>query len=158
MDDGSRDGGTGTSESTGNNEPVARRTPPATPVIAPRWLPRVNRRFTNRVQGVWAPHVPPWAVILHVGRNSGRAYETPVLALLRKGTVSVALPYGARSDWVRNIFAAQGCRLRRRGRILELTDPRIVTDGSGGNALPRPMRALAGRVGILVMDEAAPPN
>ncbi|WP_182358236.1 nitroreductase family deazaflavin-dependent oxidoreductase [Tomitella gaofuii] len=136
---------------------AARPTPPATPVVAPHWLPRVNRRFTNRIQGAWAPYLPPWAVILHVGRRSGRSYETPVLAFRHHGSVSVALPYGARADWVRNVVAAQGCRMRRRGKIVELTHPRIVTDGAGSD-LPRPVRMVAGRVAVLVLDETAPPN
>ncbi|GAA4822396.1 nitroreductase family deazaflavin-dependent oxidoreductase [Tomitella cavernea] len=142
---------------TGGSGEAARPTPPATPVVTPRWLPRVNRRFTNRIQGAWAPYLPPWAMVLHVGRSSGRAYETPVLALRHKGSVSVALPYGAQADWVRNVVAAQGCRMRRRGKIVELTNPRIVTDGSSGD-LPRPMHVAAGRVGVLVLDETAPPD
>ena len=39
-----------------------------------------NRVANNRIQGVYAWLVPPWAVILHRGRRSGRAYRTPVLA------------------------------------------------------------------------------
>lgn len=142
-------------------QPSGDRTPPTTRSVAPRWLPAVNRRLTNRVQGTWAPHLPPWAMILHVGRNSGRPYETPVLALRHKSsdgtTVCVALPYGSQTDWVRNVFAAGGCRMRRRGALVDLAGPRIVTN-SADPGLPRALRPIAGRLGVLVLDESVPPN
>ena len=144
---------------TGN--PSGDHRPPTTRSITPRWLPAVNRKVTNRVQGAWAPHLPPWAMILHAGRNSGTPYETPVLALRHRGaggtTVCVALPYGSQTDWVRNVFAAGGCRMRRRGALVELTGPRVVTDRADPG-LPRTMRPIADRLGVLVLDESVPPN
>jgi hypothetical protein len=48
--------------------------------LMPSWLPQVNKLITNPVQGLWAPYVPPYAVIVHRGRTSGRQYRTPVTA------------------------------------------------------------------------------
>lgn len=149
-------------EHTAGRHPVTGRmphdhTPPATRAIAPRWMPQWNRRLTNRVQGAWAPYLPPWAMIQHVGRRSGKAYETPVMALRHRGSYAVALPYGSHTDWVRNVFAAGGCRMRRGGRVVELTRPRVVTDPADG-ALPRALRPVAGRLGVLVLEVAVPPN
>lgn len=45
-----------------------------------RCVARFNKAVNNPVQGLYAWIVPPWAVILHRGRRSGRAYRTPVLA------------------------------------------------------------------------------
>ena len=42
----------------------------------PRSLARFNKKVTNRIQGLWAPWLPPWAVIIHKGR------------LLREGSVN----------------------------------------------------------------------
>ena len=44
----------------------------------PRRLARFNLLVTNRVLGPFARHAPGFAVVLHVGRRSGRTYRTPV--------------------------------------------------------------------------------
>src|SRR5262249_1796055 len=49
----------------------------------PRALARFNRLVTNRVLGVVAPWMPPFAVVVHRGRSSGRVYRTPVWAFRR---------------------------------------------------------------------------
>jgi deazaflavin-dependent oxidoreductase (nitroreductase family) len=93
---------------------------------ASRRLARFNKAVTNRVQGVYAWIVPPWAVILHRGRRSGRAYRTPVLAFRQDRTVIVALLYGEESDWLRNLRGAGGGLIVRAGRTYELDGPRVV--------------------------------
>ena len=45
-----------------------------------RRVAHFNKVVNNRIQSVYAWLVPPWAVILHRGRRSGRSYRTPVLA------------------------------------------------------------------------------
>jgi hypothetical protein len=51
----------------------------------------------------------PFSLVRHVGRTSGRTYETPViLARVPQGFVA-ELTYGAGVDWYRNIVAAGGC-------------------------------------------------
>jgi hypothetical protein len=58
----------------------------------------------------------PFAVIRHVGRRSGRVYETPLLvAPLQDGFV-IEMTYGLEVDWYRNVVAAGECRLLWRGR------------------------------------------
>jgi deazaflavin-dependent oxidoreductase (nitroreductase family) len=115
--------------------------------LMPAWLPAVNRRYVNPVQRLWAPYLPPWALIVHRGRRSGAQHRTPVLAWLAGGSLYVALFYGSRTHWVRNLQAAGGGEAIRRGRRLRLADVRIVRDGAG---LPAPVRLLARRMPILV--------
>jgi hypothetical protein len=91
----------------------------------PRGLARFNRVVTNPVQGVYAWALPPWAVICHRGRKSGRMYRTPVVALRRGGELRVAVLYGEQSDWVRNLLAARGGQVVRGGRTYELIDPHL---------------------------------
>ena len=67
-----------------------------------------NRRVTNRIQGLYAWLLPPWAVILHRGRRSGRLYRTPLFAFRRDGTLVIALLYGEESDWLGNLRAGGG--------------------------------------------------
>ncbi len=51
----------------------------------------------------------PFSLVRHVGRTSGRTYETPViLARVPQGFVA-ELTYGTGVNWYRNIVAAGGC-------------------------------------------------
>src|SRR5881392_3359698 len=91
-----------------------------------RRVARFNSTINNRLQGVYAWLVPPWAVILHRGRRSGRSYRTPVLAFRQDRTLVIALLYGEESDWLRNLRTAAGGRVVRMGRTFELREPRVV--------------------------------
>jgi deazaflavin-dependent oxidoreductase (nitroreductase family) len=100
----------------------------------PRRVARFNRVVTNPIQGTWAWLLPPWAVILHRGRRSGRLYRTPVVASARGRRFRVAILYGGNSDWVLNLLAGEG-RVVRRGRTYPLTGVRVVPGGPSGSIL-----------------------
>ena len=121
-------------------------------MVLPRALARFNKKVTNRVQGLWAPWLPPWAVIIHKGRKSGRAYETPVLAFRSGPRLCVILFYGDHAEWVRNVSAAGSAQVRRRGRLGSITNPR-VTDRTDP-AVPAALRRLVGSLRVLVADFA----
>jgi deazaflavin-dependent oxidoreductase (nitroreductase family) len=120
----------------------------------PRSLARFNRVVTNRVQGVYAWALPPWAVICHRGRRTGRLYRTPVMAVRRRGIVGVAVMYGERSDWVLNVLAG-GAEVVRGGRTYELRNPRLVSRADG-NSLPLAARRLAGVTEKVLVAELGP--
>ena len=94
----------------------------------PTWVARLNRRFTNRLVRSIAGRVPFWAIVRHTGRRSGASYRTPVTLFRRDGRYVIALTYGRDRDWVKNVLAAGGCEVETRGRTVQLTDPRIITD------------------------------
>ncbi|WP_067540600.1 nitroreductase family deazaflavin-dependent oxidoreductase [Nocardia crassostreae] len=119
--------------------------------IAPAWLPRVNRLVTNRLVGLTAGKLPPYTVIHHVGRKSGRAFRTPVAGVYRDGLFLVPLLYGDRSDWVRNVLAADGAEVTYRGRTRKLTTPRVL-DAAGAATLPEPAHLFTRLVKILVAE------
>jgi hypothetical protein len=51
----------------------------------------------------------PFSLIRHVGRMSGRTYETPViLAQVPEGFIA-ELSYGDKVDWYRNVIVADEC-------------------------------------------------
>jgi deazaflavin-dependent oxidoreductase (nitroreductase family) len=116
------------------------------------WMPAVNKRLVNPVQRLWAPWLPPWAVIVHRGRRSGREYRTPVLAWRSGSALYVVLYYGTRAHWVRNLVAAGGGEVVRRGRRSRLAGVRIVRDGSA--ELPRTVRAVSRGLPVLVAELA----
>ncbi|MBI5310847.1 MAG: nitroreductase family deazaflavin-dependent oxidoreductase [Actinobacteria bacterium] len=94
----------------------------------PRRVARFNKYVTNPLQSQWAWLLPPYAIILHSGRRSHRPYRTPVMARFKRDNVQVRVLYGKESDWVRNLLAADGGEIVRRGRTFRLEDPRL--DGS----------------------------
>ncbi len=98
---------------------------------APRRLARFNSVVTNRIQGVYAWLVPPWTVILHRGRRSGRPYRTPVLAFRVHRGLIVPVLYGEESDWLRNLEKSGG-HVVRAGRTFAVKPPRVVDSDAAG--------------------------
>jgi deazaflavin-dependent oxidoreductase (nitroreductase family) len=125
-----------------------------------RGVARFNKRATNPVQGLYAWLVPPWAVILHRGRRSGRQFRTPLFAFRRGRTLVIALLYGEESDWLRNL--RNGGHVVRAGRTFIVGAPEIIETREAGSLLgrlSRPERAycrLAERLAILELGEQLP--
>jgi deazaflavin-dependent oxidoreductase (nitroreductase family) len=115
------------------------------PTLARR-IAYVNKHFTNRLTRPLAPHVPGFGVVAHVGRRSGRTYETPINVFRRPDGLLVALTYGRNSDWVRNVVAAGGCELTTRGRHYRLTGPEVFRDPRR-EAVPRLVRQVLRLIG-----------
>jgi len=105
--------------------------------LMPGWLPKVNERIVNPVQRLWAPWLPPWALIVHTGRRSGIEHRTPVLALRSGDALVVVLYYGSRTQWIRNLEAAGGGAVVRAGRRRAITGTRMVRDPAALPALAR---------------------
>ena len=63
----------------------------------PRWLAHINKRIFNpgRVRKGEYP------VVTHVGRSSGRSYQTPLDAYPTKTGYVLVARYGPESDWVK---------------------------------------------------------
>ena len=106
----------------------------------PRFMRNVNRVATNPILRTVAWLVPPLAVVHHVGRKSGRAYRTPVVAFHGDAGVVIPMTYGRDVDWARNIVRARGCELERGGRRIVLRDPRIVGFDRAARRLPAALR------------------
>jgi deazaflavin-dependent oxidoreductase (nitroreductase family) len=104
----------------------------------PRWVAKVNRRFTNHLARPLATHAPGFGVVVHSGRKSHRVYRTPVNVFGTPDGYVIALTYGADSDWVRNVLAAGECGLEVRGRVEHVAVGAVVHDESAAR-VPRPV-------------------
>jgi len=80
-----------------------------------RWLAAFNLAVTNRISSRFAPRLPGFGIVTHVGRKSGRVYRTPVNVFRAPNGFLIALTYGRESEWVKNVLAAGGCELETRG-------------------------------------------
>jgi len=87
-----------------------------------RWLAHINKRVFNPME-VRRGARP---VLIHTGRSSGKTYRTPLDAhRLPDGYLFIPL-YGPRTDWVKNVLAAQAAQLSIDGHEIELQSPRLV--------------------------------
>ncbi len=124
-----------------------------------RGVARFNKRVTNRIQGLYAWLVPPWTVIIHRGRRSGRQYRTPLLAFRRGRTLIIALLYGEETEWLRNLRAGGG-HVIRAGRTFVVGAPEVVATSEAASlfASLSPERAycrLAEKVAMLDLETPA---
>ncbi|MBO0865449.1 MAG: nitroreductase family deazaflavin-dependent oxidoreductase [Mycobacterium sp.] len=97
----------------------------------PQRLARFNRHVTNPVQRMWAGWLPSFGILEHVGRRSGKQYRTPLNVFKAevdgKPGVAIMLTYGPDRDWLKNLNAAGGGRMRRNAKTFGVTGPRTVT-------------------------------
>jgi deazaflavin-dependent oxidoreductase (nitroreductase family) len=105
---------------------------------------RLNRSLTNpRVMRTAGTDATQTSVIQHVGRTSDRAYETPVDTIPATTGFLIALPYGTRADWVRNILASGSATVVTHGERFDVARPTIVaTDDVAGQIPAKTMRTL----------------
>ncbi len=89
----------------------------------PRLLAHLNKRFLNpkELKKGGRP------VLTHVGRSSGKTFETPLDAHPVDGGFIFFPLYGSESDWVKNILTAKAARLTIEGRLVDLVSPRLIT-------------------------------
>ncbi|QKE84749.1 nitroreductase family deazaflavin-dependent oxidoreductase [Arthrobacter sp. NEB 688] len=107
----------------------------------PNALRSVNKHVTNRLTVHLVGH-GSFAEVEHVGRRSGRTYRNPVNAFRDGDRVTFALTYGPRVDWLRNVRAAGGCRLRLGGQVLTLGAPVDLDPAEGLRRMPAPARVV----------------
>ena len=66
------------------------------------------------------------SVIRCCGRKSGRPYETPVVPVPTNDGFVIALPYGSRTNWLRNVLASGSATIVHEGYTYAGDQPEIV--------------------------------
>jgi deazaflavin-dependent oxidoreductase (nitroreductase family) len=94
--------------------------------LFPVLRPLYKRVFNPRALRDAAGGNTRWAVLHHVGRRSGVAYDTPIDAQLTPEGAVIPLVYGPSVDWCRNVRAAGRCTLTVGGEDLAFTAPQVV--------------------------------
>jgi deazaflavin-dependent oxidoreductase (nitroreductase family) len=112
-----------------------------------RWVAAFNLAITNRVTSPFAPRLPGFGLITHVGRKSGRLYRTPVNVFRTSDGFMIALTYGQEAHWVQNILSAGGCRLETRRMVYQLSTPTLVHDPTRAR-FPFPVRIILRIIGV----------
>jgi deazaflavin-dependent oxidoreductase (nitroreductase family) len=84
----------------------------------------------------------PFALVRHVGRRSGRVYETPVILARVPGGFVAELTYGPDVDWYKNIVAAGGCTVLHHGTEYPIDAISPLSPERGLAAYPNPARLV----------------
>jgi deazaflavin-dependent oxidoreductase (nitroreductase family) len=115
----------------------------------PNGIRTFNKYVTNRLlRGFVHLSLGPFAIIRHVGRRSGRPYETVIwIWPLGEGFV-IALTYGKAVDWYRNMQAAGGGTVFWHKRAYAVEKPEPMEINNALPAFPAFLRPIFRRVGM----------
>jgi deazaflavin-dependent oxidoreductase (nitroreductase family) len=107
-----------------------------------------NKHIFNRLVRTFAGVSPtPFAIIRHVGRRSGKRYETPIIVEPMQDGFVIALTYGPGVDWYRNVSAAEHSTLLWHSHVYVLEKPQVIERATGLQAFPPPFRQILGKLG-----------
>ena len=88
-----------------------------------RRLTQVTRPLAMRSAGT---ETSGTSIVRHVGRRSGRTYQTPVVAAEHDENVLIALPYGEGTDWAKNVLASGKATVVTQGRTYGVDQPQVI--------------------------------
>jgi deazaflavin-dependent oxidoreductase (nitroreductase family) len=114
----------------------------------PRGFARFNRKIANPVVRLAAGRLPPFAIVRHRGRVSGREYRTPVVAFRTRDGLLIGVLYGTGSDWVKNVLAADRADVTRLGHAQGYRRPRLVGGQEAAHLVPAAIRAPFRLLGV----------
>ncbi len=108
----------------------------------PSIVAKANRRIVNPVFRQFAGKIPPFAIVEHRGRKSGKLFRTPLMVFPAGDEMLVALTYGKDADWVKNIVAAGECTMEYRQQRIALTAPRLSRTNPNDQPFPFLVRTV----------------
>lgn len=117
---------------------------PAAPQSLSWRFARLTAPMTRLLAGRRFP--PIWAVVHHRGRKSCRALAVPIAVIATPDVFIVNLPWGAGTNWVRNVQAAGGCVLRWKGRDHQVSAPQLLDEAAARPYYGRLTWAIAQRL------------
>jgi deazaflavin-dependent oxidoreductase (nitroreductase family) len=110
------------------------------PRIRRAWLTLIKHTLNPLTRWLARSSIGPFSLIRHVGRRSGKAYESPLIVAPIRGGFMIELTYGPDVDWHKNIVAAGGCTVVRRGQAYEIDRIARVDTATGLAAFPPSQR------------------
>jgi deazaflavin-dependent oxidoreductase (nitroreductase family) len=113
-----------------------------------RHFPSLLNKTVNRLTGALARTTHgPFSLIRHVGRKTGRSYETPLILVAVPGGFVAELTYGENVNWYRNLLAAGGGVVLHHGKQYRITGVEPCDADWGRRAFPLPFRLVLTALG-----------
>jgi hypothetical protein len=88
------------------------------------------------------------SVIRHQGRTTGRTYNTPVWAMPTEDGFMIAIVYGSRTDWLKNVLAGGAAAIVYEGDIYPVDQPEIVPMGRASSYFPPTLQRIHRRIRV----------
>ena len=110
--------------------------------IRTRFLNFLKRYFNPLTRRIAHSACGPFAIVRHIGRRSGKTYETPIVVVPANGGFVFELTYGPEVDWYKNVQAAGGCTLILHGRDYVINKIEPLDTEIGRAAFPLPAQLL----------------
>jgi len=113
------------------------------------WLALLKHTLNRVTVPLARAGIGPFSLVVHVGRKTGRRYETPLLLARADRGLVAELTYGPGVAWYRNVVAAGRCTVVHRGHEVEIGRIEPYDTESGLRAFGNPaalvLRALRRR-------------
>ena len=107
------------------------------------WLWLIKHTLNRATSALARTPGGPFSLVRHIGRRSGRTFETPIIVAPVPEGFICELTYGTAVDWYRNIVAAGGCVL-----VVDGVEHEIVgVEPCGARAV---LRAFGGARAVLL--------
>ncbi len=104
--------------------------------------------YNNLTRKISGTERSSWGLLTHVGRRSGRVYQTSLGAQPYRDGFLLPLGYGLRTDWYRNLMAAGTGTLAWKGRTYQLERPELISGPEVMRAWPVGSRILLRLAGM----------
>lgn len=115
----------------------------------PSFIRYFNKYVLNRIMKRTAgSQGSKFAIMRHVGRRSGKSYETPIIVAPEGEDFVIALTYGPNVDWYRNVMAAEHGTLLWQGKTIAVGKPDPIDPASGIQAFSALERFILRRIGL----------
>jgi deazaflavin-dependent oxidoreductase (nitroreductase family) len=88
------------------------------------------------------------SVIRHQGRTTGKTYETPVWAAPTEEGFVIAIVYGSRSDWLKNVLASGAATIVHQGDTYPVDQPEIIPMERARAFFPARLQRIHRRIGV----------
>jgi len=109
----------------------------------------INKHITNKILiHISGKKFGHFAILSHVGRKSGKLYRIPIIAEPMNDGFVIALTYGKKVDWCKNVLAKGGCSLYWKNKEYALTNPEFIDSEIGVMAFPAMLRSVLRKKGI----------
>ena len=116
--------------------------------IRSRFLNFLKNNFNPLTRKLARRSIGPFAIVRHVGRRSGKQYETPIMVRRTGDGFVIELTYGPSVDWYQNVLAAGGCTVFWHGKDYAIDKVETLDTQTGRAAWPLALQLIMRVAGL----------